>query len=95
MWIPEILIKIKKIKVMEVLELVDKLSQDEVKELLGYLAPLNEAGLIKEFIYKVDPDNIGETMYWAYYDLMIDSETGKWKPEFENLFPSTGKDPIY
>jgi len=80
---------------MEVLELVKQLSKEEIRELLGYLEQLNEAGLIEEFIYKVDPERVAETMYWAYYDLMIDSETGKWKPEFENLFPSTGKDPIY
>ena len=80
---------------MDVLDLADSLTKEEVKELLGYLGPLNQAGLIKEFIYKVDPDNIAETMYSAYYDLMIDSETGKWKTEFKKLFPSPGVDPKY
>ena len=80
---------------MDVLDLADSLTKDEIKELLGYLGPLNQAGLIKEFIYKVDPDSVAETMYHAYYDLMIDSETGKWKPEFKKLFPSPGVDPRY
>ena len=79
---------------MEVLELVNVLNKQETRELLGYLNSLNEADLIKEFIYKVDPERVAETMHSAWWDLMIDSDTGKWKPELEKLFPSTGKDPI-
>ena len=80
---------------MEVLELVKQLGKEEVRELLGYLKSLNEADLIEEFIYKVDPKRVAETMYSAWWDLMIDSETGKWKPELEKLFPSPGVDPNY
>jgi hypothetical protein len=80
---------------MEVLDLVKQLNKEEVHELLRYAGRLNEAGLLEEFVLKVDPDNVAETMYLAYYDLMIDSETGKFKPEIQNLFPSTGKDSIF
>lgn len=80
---------------MEVLELVNALNKEETRELLGYLKSLNEADLIKEFIYKVDPERVAESMHHAWYDLMIDSETGKWKPEFKKLFPSPGVDPKY
>jgi hypothetical protein len=80
---------------MEVLQLVNVLNKEETRELLGYLKSLNEADLIKEFIYKVDPERVAETMYSAWWDLMIDSETGKWKPELEKLFPSPGKDANY
>ena len=80
---------------MEVLDLVKALNKAEIRELLRYAGQLNEAGLLEEFILKVDPDNIAETMYLAYYDLMIDSETGKFKPEIQNLFPSSGRDSIF
>ena len=71
------------------------LNKAETRELLRYAAQLNEAGLLEEYILNVDPSNVAETMYPAYYDLMIDSETGKFKPEIQNLFPSTGKDSIF
>jgi hypothetical protein len=80
---------------MEVLELVKVLNKAEIRELLRYAGQLNEAGLLEEYILKVDPSNVAETMYPAYYDLMIDSETGGFKPEIQNLFPSTGKDSIF
>jgi hypothetical protein len=80
---------------MEVLDLVKALDKAEIRELLRYAGQLNEAGLLEEYVLNVDPDNVAETMYLAYYDLMIDSETGRFKPEIQNLFPSTGKDPIF
>ena len=80
---------------MEVLDLVKVLNKAEIRELLRYAVQLNEAGLLEEYILKVDPERVAETMYLAYYDLMIDSETGKFKPEIQNLFPSAGKDSIF
>ena len=80
---------------MEVLDLVKQLNRQEVRELLRYAEQLNEAGLLEEFILKVDPERVAETMYYAYHDLLIDSETGKFKPEIQNLFPSSGKDSIF
>ena len=80
---------------MEVLDLVKVLNKEETRELLRYATQVNEAGLLEEFVLKVDPDNVAGTMYYAWYDLMINFETGKWKPEFENLFSSPGKDTNY
>lgn len=80
---------------MEVLDLVKALDKAEIRELLRYVGQLNEAGLLEEYILNVDPDNVAETMYPAYRDLMIDSETGGFKPEIQNLFPSSGKDSIF
>jgi hypothetical protein len=70
---------------MEILELVDTLKKEEIRELLNYLKPINEAGLLKEFIYRIDPNDIVETMHHVYYDLLIDPETGKFKEEFKNI----------
>lgn len=68
---------------MEVLDVLKALNKAERAELIKYLTQLNEFDLIEAFIDRVDPNNIAETMYPAYFDLMIDSETGKSKPEFQ------------
>ena len=70
---------------MKILELVNILKKEEIRELLNYLKPINEAGLLEEFICRVDPENIAESMHHVYYDLLIDPETGKFKEEFKNI----------
>jgi len=84
---------------MDIYKLLDTMTKEDIDEALRYLPDLNKAGLIKEFAKRVIAadgiPSISDAMYYAYYDLMIDSETGKFKLEYQNLFPSTGKDTIF
>ena len=84
--------------VMNIYDLLDRLSKEEIAEALRYLPDLNEAGLIKEWIDKTGDigynQSLSDAMYYAYYDLMIDSETGKFKSELQIHFQKSGKNPI-
>jgi hypothetical protein len=79
---------------MDILTLAKSLSKQEFKETLDYIKTVNDAGLMVEFILLVhEMENSGrDTMsciYSAYYDLLIDSDTGKYKKELERLIPNS------
>lgn len=85
---------------MDILTLAKKVDKVEFKEALDYLKQVNDVGLLGEFFDLVIEMERGGTdimscIYHAYYDLLIDSDTGKYKREVENLIPSSGKNSTY
>jgi len=79
---------------MDILTLAKSLSKQEFKEALDYIKTVNDTGLMVEFVDQVrDMELEGrDTMsciYSAYYDLLIDSDTGKYKKELERLIPNS------
>jgi hypothetical protein len=79
---------------MDILTLAKSLSKQEFKEALDYIKTINDTGLMVEFVDQVrDMELEGrDTMsciYSAYYDLLIDSDTGKYKKELERLIPNS------
>ena len=85
---------------MDILTLAKNVDKVEFKEALDYLKQVNDAGLIVEFIDLVlemerEGTDIMSCIHHAYYDLLIDSDTGKYKREVENLIPSSGKNSTY
>lgn len=85
---------------MYILTLAKSVSKSEFKEALNYMKQVNDAGLMVEFIdlimeMELEGTDIMSCIHHAYYDLMIDSETGKYKPEVEKLIPTSGKNVSY
>ena len=75
-------------------------TQDEFQECLKQMSDAKKFGMIGEFIAKSEElfketNDIPKAMYSAWYDLFIDSKTGKYKEEFEKLIPKPGKHTNY
>lgn len=81
--------------------LVDLMTtQDEFNESLKFLSDAKKFGKLDEYVNRTnellqETNQITTCMAWAWYDLFIDSDTGKFKEEFENMLPKPGKDTIY
>ena len=80
---------------MDILTLAKKVDKVEFKEALDYLKQVNDAGLIGEFFDLVmemerEGTDIMSCIHHAYYDLLIDSDTGKYKTEVKNLVTGSG-----
>lgn len=81
-------------KYMDILTLAKKVHKSEFKEALDYMKEVNDAGLMVEFVSQVremelEGRDIMSCIYSAYYDLLIDSDTGKYKKELERLIPNS------
>ena len=75
-------------------------TQDEFEICLKQLSDAKKFGMIGEFIAKSEElfketNDIPKAMHSAWYDLFIDSDTGKYKEEFEKLIPKPGKNTLY
>lgn len=81
--------------------LVDLMTtKDEFTESLKYLSDAKKFGKLDEYVNRTnelleETNQITTSMYSAWYDLFIDSETGKYKEEFEKLIPKPGKNTLY
>ena len=81
--------------------LVDLMTtKDEFNESLKYLSDAKKFGKLDEYVNRTnellqETNQITTSMYSAWYDLFIDSKTGKYKEEFEKLIPKPGKNTIY
>ena len=81
--------------------LVDLMTtKDEFTESLKYLSDAKKFGKLDEYINRTnelleETNQITTSMYSAWYDLFIDSDTGKYKEEFEKLIPKPGKNTLY
>lgn len=85
---------------MDVLTLAKSVSKSEFKEALNYMKQVNDAGLMVEFLdlvkeMELEGTDIMSCIYNASYDLLIDRETGKFKPEVEKLIQTSGKNMSY
>ena len=75
---------------MYILNLSKSLSKSDFKEALDYMKTANDAGLLFELLELIevfDAQGYGgmEAIHSAYWDTLIDSDTGKYKSEIENL----------
>lgn len=75
---------------MYILNLSKSLSKSDFKEALDYMKTANDAGLLFELLELIDEfDDQGyggmEAIHSAYWDILIDPDTGKYKPEIGNL----------
>ena len=81
--------------------LVDLMTtKDEFTESLKYLSDAKKFGKLDEYVNRTnelleETNQITTSMYSAWYDLFIDSDTGKYKEEFENMLPKPGKNTNY
>ena len=81
--------------------LVDLMTtQDEFDESLKFLSDAKKFGKLDEYVNRTneilkETNEISRSMYSAWYDLFIDSKTGKYKDEFEKLIPKPGKNTNY
>lgn len=71
-------------------------TQDEFQECLKQMSDAKKFGMIDEFMFEAnillkETNDIPRAMYSTWYDLFINSETGKYKEEFEKLIPKPGK----
>lgn len=85
---------------MDVLTLAKSVSKSEFKEALHAFKQVNDAGLMVEFLdlvkeMELEGTDIMSCIYNASYDLLIDRETGKYKPEVEKLMPKSGENTHY
>lgn len=85
---------------MNILELSKTVSKEEFKEALHAMKQVNDAGLMVEFLdlvkeMELEGTDLMSCIYNASYDLLIDRETGKYKPEVEKLMPKPGKNTNY
>ena len=77
--------------------LVDLMTtKEEFNESLKYISDAKNFGKLDEYVNRTnellqETNQITTSMYSAWYDLFIDSNTGKYKEEFENMIPKTGK----
>jgi hypothetical protein len=75
-------------------------TQDEFEMCLKQLSDAKKFGMISEFIAKSEElfretKDIPKAMHSAWYDLFIDSDTGKYLDKFEKLIPKPGKNTNY
>ena len=81
--------------------LMDLMStQDEFDESLKFLSDAKKFGKLDEYVNRTneilkETNEISRSMYSAWYDLFINSDTGKLKEEIENMLPKPGRDTIY
>lgn len=80
---------------MDIITLAKKVDKEEFKEALNYIRQVNDAGLILEFFNLVmemerEGTDIMSCIHYSYYDLLIDSDTGKYKSEVKNLVTGSG-----
>jgi hypothetical protein len=82
-------------KNMDILTLAKKVDKTEFKEALDYIKEVNDAGLLGDFfdlVMEMEREDryIMSCIHSAYYDLLIDSDTGKYKAEVKNLVTGSG-----
>lgn len=80
---------------MDILTLAKKVDKTEFKEALDYIKEINDAGLLGDFfdlVMEMEREDryIMSCIHSAYYDLLIDSDTGKYKAEVKNLVTGSG-----
>lgn len=85
---------------MNILQLSKTLSKEEFEDALDRIKEANNAGLIIEFIESVEfmhnqGTDLPSCIHYSWYDLLIDSDTGKFKPEVENLLERSGKNRVF
>lgn len=71
-------------------------TEGEFEICLKQLSDAKKFGMINEFIDKADTllketNDIPKAMHSAWYDLFIDSDTGKFKDKFQSMLPKPGK----
>ena len=75
---------------MDILNLSKELSKSDFKEALNYMKTANDAGLLFELLELIEGFDAQRILgiaaiHSAYCDMLIDSDTGKYKSEIENL----------
>ena len=75
-------------------------TEGEFEICLKQLSDAKKFGMIDEFMFRADKllietNNIPKAMHSAWYDLFIDSETGKYLDKFQNMLPKPGKNTVY
>ena len=85
---------------MNILQLSKTLSKEEFSDSLDYIKEVNDAGFIMEFLDSVEVMNgqgtdLASSIYYSWYDLMIDSGTGKFKTEVESALERSGKNRVF
>ena len=75
---------------MNLLILSNTTSKEEFKQSLKLINEINEKGLMETFIQTVDDmyfsgTDLASCIYHAWYDLLIDPETGKFKEEIQTI----------
>lgn len=73
---------------MNLLILSNTTSKEEFKQSLKLINEINEKGLMETFIETVDDmyfsgTDLSSCIHHAWYDLLIDPETGKFKQEIQ------------
>jgi hypothetical protein len=81
---------------LNILTLSQSLTKEQFTEALYCFEQINDAGLMVEFVDLVvelmeQGSSLDSAIHHANYDLLIDSETGKYKKEIEAFMPSSGK----
>ena len=71
-------------------------TQDEFQECLKQMSDAKKFGMIDQFIARseelfLETSDIPKAMYSAWYDLFINSDTGKYLDKFQNMLPKPGK----
>ena len=71
-------------------------TEGEFEICLKQLSDAKKFGMINEFMSRADEilvetNDIPKAMHSAWYDLFIDSDTGKFKDKFQNMLPKPGK----
>jgi hypothetical protein len=85
---------------MDILSLSKQLDKQQFKEALDQIKEINDAGYIMEFIESVElmknlKSDMSSCIYYSWYDLLIDSDTGKFKQEVENTLQKSGESRIF
>jgi hypothetical protein len=85
---------------MDILNLSKQLDKQQFKEALDQIKEINDAGYIMEFLESVEVmqnqgTDLSSCIHYSWYDLLIDSDTGKWKPEVENAIERSGENRIF
>lgn len=75
-------------------------TEDEFQICLKQMSDAKKFGMISEFMNKaeellLETNDISKAMHSAWYDLFIDSQTGKYLDKFQNMLPKPGKNTLY
>jgi hypothetical protein len=71
-------------------------TEEEFEMCLKQMSDAKKFGMINEFISRADElltetKDISKAMYSAWYDLFINSDTGKYLDKFQSMLPKPGK----
>jgi hypothetical protein len=71
---------------LDIVKLSIDLSQEEFNDFLHYLKTINEKGVMSEWLVHweamvLEGTDYMSAMHYAYYDILIDPQTGSWKQE--------------